>query len=941
MERFFSPVATALPSVSRVLVLAPHADDEVFGCGGLLTQLAAQRADIQVVVITQPEDSALASVRKAESNAAAALLGYPAPQWWDFADGALHSAHQALQARLVALFNDTMPDAVLVPSPWEMHRDHRALCDAALAACEQSALATDEHNCQLGFYEIGQPLTPNQLVDITPVLALKEQAMACFVSQHTLQDYSRHISALNAYRSYTLPKATLAAEAFLWVPVAELALFRAHIDPQRLSGVTWNAEKEIMAFRDEQVRLEKMLANERAAVANEYRLAYERQLDARQAELDGIYRSRSWRITRPLRGVTALLHNPKASARRLLNLLPAPVKQRLRGAFQRVEQWAYRLSISSSHTTLRQEMMDRRLALLAQGTPGWVGKQAPEGEPASWPLVSLSVVTYSSAEWLPALLESIVAQDYPLERLELLFVDNGSTDQTLAILDDFKRQHGDQFAQCAVHELPNPGFGAAHNHAFHQSLGDFFLVTNPDLEFESHTLARVVAMAIHDSADTASWEVRQAPFEHPKHYDPVSFETAWSSHACILIRRTAFAALGGYDERIFLYGEDVEFSFRCREAGWQLRYCPWAWVLHHTYEEAHQVKPAQYVGSTVANLFLRLRYGSRRDVFSGVLLIGASLLRSPFPKARKRLLSAYFKLLKQAPGLLRENRRHPGQSVGVFRGLDYEFTRHGAFVEAPLVAADQAPLVTVITRTYQGREWLLQQAGISVLQQSWPNMEWVVVEDGGEQCRATVDALAAASPVPVRYYHQPKQGRSAAGNLGLRMASGRWCVFLDDDDLLFADHIETLAGTLHNDHTLNAAYALSWDIQCEVDPDTPSIKEVAYVQHAAHQQPFCHKELSWRNFIPIQAIAFERRLFEQWGGFNELFDHLEDWDLWRRYADGAHFALVPKTTSLYRTPLIEKVSAARQALLDAAYHEVKGATDRELADRNTHPALRE
>ena len=115
--------------------------------------------------------------------------------------------------------------------------------------------------------------------------------------------------------------------------------------------------------------------------------------------------------------------------------------------------------------------------------------------------------------------------------------------------------------------------------------------------------------------------------------------------------------------------------------------------------------------------------------------------------------------------------------------------------------------------------------------------------------------------------------------------------------------------------------------------DQHTLREFSYVQHAAHQQPFSHEELSWRNFIPIQAIVFERALYEAWGGFNESFDYLEDWDLWRRYADGAEFVLVPKTTSLYRTPLTGEVSAARQALLDEAYHEVKSSTDQTLAER--------
>src|SRR5688500_3471545 len=62
-------------------------------------------------------------------------------------------------------------------------------------------------------------------------------------------------------------------------------------------------------------------------------------------------------------------------------------------------------------------------------------------------------------------------------------------------------------------------------------------------------------------------EARQFPKEHPRYYDPVTGATDWVSGCCLLIARRTFEHLGPLDEAMFLYGEDVDYSFRARAAG--------------------------------------------------------------------------------------------------------------------------------------------------------------------------------------------------------------------------------------------------------------------------------------------------------------------------------------------------------------------------------------
>lgn len=192
-------------------VLAPHPDDEVFGCGGTLALLVAQKARVVVDIVSDGaygkfgEDPAL---RVSESQAAAAVLGYASPRFWNFPDQGLRFGEGLIQ-HLLARLQELQPRAVFIPSVWETHPDHLAVCAAAREAIRLSGRAVD-----VWMYEVGQALRPNTYIDITSVIAQKKQAMACFASQLQVQAYDRHISALNAYRSYQLPATVLAAEAF-------------------------------------------------------------------------------------------------------------------------------------------------------------------------------------------------------------------------------------------------------------------------------------------------------------------------------------------------------------------------------------------------------------------------------------------------------------------------------------------------------------------------------------------------------------------------------------------------------------------------------------------------------------------------------------------------------------------------------------------------------
>ena len=247
--------------------------------------------------------------------------------------------------------------------------------------------------------------------------------------------------------------------------------------------------------------------------------------------------------------------------------------------------------------------------------------------------------------------------------------------------------------------------------------------------------------------------------------------------------------------------------------------------------------------------------------------------------------------------------RQASQAAFPFRTWDYDFIRDGAFVAIEDTPKD-APLVSVITRTYRGRELYLRQALLSVAHQTYPAVEHIVVEDGGDTMASVTAGIAAITGRPVRFFGLDKVGRSAAGNRGLAEARGRWCLFLDDDDLLFADHVEVLVQALAQHAGAAAAYSLSWEVATDATTlAAGGYTELSHGVPTVHREPFGHAALRHHNLMAIQSVLFERRLFEERGGFDEDMDALEDWTLWNVYAHGRLFVHVPKVTSLYRTPV--------------------------------------
>ena len=216
----------ALVAGDGMLCLAPHPDDEVLGCAGLLMLAQAQGLRVHTIIVTAGEQglepsppghpSPSGNPRLAESHAAARILGMEPPVCWHLADRELRHAPPLID-RIIGALQAHQPRWLLLPALTEPHPDHQALALAGMAAAQRHG------SVSLLFYEVGAPTQPNTMVDISAVAERKWRALEAFASQEERHAYRRHAQALATVRAFVNGPGVQAAEAYWQLPAQALA----------------------------------------------------------------------------------------------------------------------------------------------------------------------------------------------------------------------------------------------------------------------------------------------------------------------------------------------------------------------------------------------------------------------------------------------------------------------------------------------------------------------------------------------------------------------------------------------------------------------------------------------------------------------------------------------------------------------------------------------
>jgi LmbE family N-acetylglucosaminyl deacetylase len=182
----------------RVLVVAPHPDDEAIAIGGCLALHSLAGSVITSVFVTRDRPTRDGTVlRRGEADESARVLGFDY-RFLDVPDGMVSHHEQIVSRRLSDILDETKPDVVFSPFPGDHHRDHQAV---AVSTCR--AVLESSFQGQVWCYETWSSLWPNYGVDITAVVEQKRAAIECYQSQLSMP-YVEAVLGLNRYRGLRL-----------------------------------------------------------------------------------------------------------------------------------------------------------------------------------------------------------------------------------------------------------------------------------------------------------------------------------------------------------------------------------------------------------------------------------------------------------------------------------------------------------------------------------------------------------------------------------------------------------------------------------------------------------------------------------------------------------------------------------------------------------------
>lgn len=206
LEAELVPFVASFPPGKGWLVLAPHPDDEVLGPGATLALAAQRGVSIATVILTDGAAQGEAAVRAGEARRAAAALGVQEPQQWGLADRSLHPQDRQLVGRLIELLLASHAETVLLPSPVELHPDHRATALAVQRAVRRLTWGGVRRRGPrwVACYEVSAPLLPNLLVAADGGWQAKRAGAACYASQLAVRPYLEVAEGLGAFRALTL-----------------------------------------------------------------------------------------------------------------------------------------------------------------------------------------------------------------------------------------------------------------------------------------------------------------------------------------------------------------------------------------------------------------------------------------------------------------------------------------------------------------------------------------------------------------------------------------------------------------------------------------------------------------------------------------------------------------------------------------------------------------
>jgi LmbE family N-acetylglucosaminyl deacetylase len=196
-----------LNSGNRILVLAPHPDDETLGCGGTIALYAGMGKEVCAVIISKGEAvnvkaENIVDLRRKETYKAAEILRIKQVIFMDFPDTELNARYDEVKQGIRGVIRTFKPDIVFAPSPMDLHDDHVVVSRITMSLLKEFS------SFKVAFYEIYSPIRYNCIIDITGVIDIKKKAVMCYHYSLLEKPESMFFAmeGLNAYRSFDFLK---------------------------------------------------------------------------------------------------------------------------------------------------------------------------------------------------------------------------------------------------------------------------------------------------------------------------------------------------------------------------------------------------------------------------------------------------------------------------------------------------------------------------------------------------------------------------------------------------------------------------------------------------------------------------------------------------------------------------------------------------------------
>lgn len=216
--------------------------------------------------------------------------------------------------------------------------------------------------------------------------------------------------------------------------------------------------------------------------------------------------------------------------------------------------------------------------------------------------------------------------------------------------------------------------------------------------------------------------------------------------------------------------------------------------------------------------------------------------------------------------------------------------------------------VSVIVPTYN-RPVLLDRALKSIADQTYQDYEAIVINDGGVSVREVTKKHEKVSLIE----YSMNKGLPAARNTGIRASKGKYITFLDDDDIMLPEHLQTLVDALDSGAKIAYGDFYLWKNDKEM--------------HHGMSVDYNKQRLHVHNLFPVMCVMLRRELFDDCM-FDETLNSHEDWDLWLRMSEKVtDFVHIKKRTTAY-SKRDGQDQISKQPHHIEAYREVKRRYDR-------------